>query len=114
MHYTTGSSITPPLDTAGSVHMARLKQQGRRMPDFSFERATPIRFLRVSELLVARIQRTQSQRAIAVVSFQVASDLGALFRAAWMSGGISGSGQVLEVVMLTFALSPGLPFTSNQ
>ena len=49
--------------------MARLKQQGRRMPDLSFERATPMRFLRVSAELVARIQRIQSQRAIAVVSF---------------------------------------------
>ena len=85
------------------------------MPDFSFERATPMRFLRVSAELVARIQRIQSQRAIAVVSFQVASDLGALLRASRMSFGISGSGQAFEVAIESVAVSPGLPvWTSNQ
>lgn len=63
---------TPLFDTAGSQHMLRLKQQGRRSPDFNFEAATSIRRLRVSDDLVEPIHRIQSQRAIGMILFHSA------------------------------------------
>jgi hypothetical protein len=56
----------PLLETVGSVHEARLKQQGRRFPLVSFEMLTSILRLRVSALPVASTQRTHSHRAIGV------------------------------------------------
>ena len=58
----------PFLDRFGSVHEARLKQQGRRFPFFIFEMLTSTRRLRVSGFRVALTQRTHSQRAIGVIS----------------------------------------------
>lgn len=60
----------PFLDTYGLVQAARLKQQGRRFPLSIFEILTSTRRLRVSGFLVALTQRTHSQRAIGVMSFQ--------------------------------------------
>jgi hypothetical protein len=68
-HYAGWTSL-PLFDRCGSVHAARLKQQGRRLPLFIFEILTSTRRLRVSGLLVAFTQRTHSQRAIGVMSFQ--------------------------------------------
>ena len=62
------SGSLPFLDRYGSVHAARLKQQGRRFPLFIFDMLTSTRRLRVSGFLVAFTQRTHSQRAIGVIS----------------------------------------------
>src|SRR5690625_6368456 len=59
-------SSFPFLDSSGSVQEDRSKQQGRRLPDSSFEIATSTRRARVSAFFVALIQRTHSQRAIGV------------------------------------------------
>jgi hypothetical protein len=87
---------TPFFETSGSVHWFRLKQHGLRSPDLSFDKATSMRRLRVSRLLVARIQRSQSQRAIGVIflhrAFACRSDASALFK----SAGTSGSGHSLD------------------
>jgi hypothetical protein len=64
-----GSASLPFFDRFGSVHAARLKQQGRRFPLFIFEILTSTRRLRVSGFWVALTQRTHSQRAIGVISF---------------------------------------------
>src|SRR5216684_334645 len=76
-----GSRSTPFFDTSGSVHMLRLKQHGLRSPALSFEHVTSIRRLRVSDCLVERIQRIQSQRAIGVISIQRVYAWGAAARA---------------------------------
>ena len=60
------SMSLPLFDRFGSVHGARLKQQGRRFPLFIFEILTSTRRLRVSGFGVALTQRTHSQRAIGV------------------------------------------------
>ena len=62
-----GSTSLPFFDRSGSVHAARLKQQGRRFPLFIFEILTSTRRLRVSGFWVALTQRTHSQRAIGVI-----------------------------------------------
>lgn len=64
-----GSRSVPFLASWGSVHAARLKQQGLRFPLFIFDMLTSTRRLRVSGFLVASTQRTHSQRAIGVMSF---------------------------------------------
>ena len=64
-----GSMSLPFFDKFGSVHAARLKQQGRRFPLFIFEILTLTRLLRVSGSWVALTQRTHSQRAIGVIAF---------------------------------------------
>src|SRR5207237_39798 len=64
-----GSMSLPFLDRFGSVHAARLKQQGRRFPLFIFEILTSTRRLRVPGSWVALTQRTHSQRAIGVIAF---------------------------------------------
>ena len=66
-HYARWTSL-PLFDRCGSVHGARVKQQGRRLPLFIFEILTSTRRLR--GLLVAFTQRTHPQRAIGVMSFQ--------------------------------------------
>jgi hypothetical protein len=48
-----GSTSLPVFDRFGSVHAARLKQQGRRFPLFIFEILTSTRRLRVSRFWVA-------------------------------------------------------------
>ncbi len=63
-----GSISLPLFERFGSVHEARLKQQGRRLPLFIFEMVTSTRRLRVSEFCVALTQRTHSQRAIGVIA----------------------------------------------
>src|SRR3984893_14700247 len=60
----------PFFERFGSVHAARLKQQGRRFPLYIFEILTSTRRLRVSGSRVALTQRTHSQRAIGVMLFQ--------------------------------------------
>src|SRR5215472_17063733 len=66
-----GCSISLPfLDTSGSVQAARSKQQGSRFPLFIFDILTSTRRLRVSGSLVAFTQRTHSQRAMGVMSYQ--------------------------------------------
>ncbi len=64
-----GSRSLPFFDRFGSVHAARLKQQGRRFPLCIFEMLTSTRRLRVSGFGVALTQRTHSQRAIGVMAF---------------------------------------------
>src|SRR5487761_193214 len=64
-----GSISLPFFDRFGSVHAARLKQQGRRFPLFIFEILTSTRRWRVSRFWVALTQRTHSQRAIGVIPF---------------------------------------------
>src|SRR6202011_1688092 len=92
-----GSISLPFFDRYGSVHAARLKQQGRRFPLFIFEILTWTRRLRVSGFLVALIQRTHSQRAIGVMSFHRSWIFwGAAVRAASRSGGTFGSGHSLS------------------
>src|SRR5947209_19123686 len=66
----TGSTSLPFFDRSGSVHAARLKQQGRRFPPAIFDILTSTRRVRVSGFLVALIQRIHSQRAIGVMSRQ--------------------------------------------
>src|SRR5512132_305529 len=87
---------TPFFETSGSVQRLRLKQHGLRSPALSFDNATSMRRLRVSWLLVARIQRSQSQRAIGVIfthrAFACESDTSALFK----SAGTLGSGHSLD------------------
>ena len=75
------STSVPFFDRSGSVHAARSKQQGRRLPDRSFEIPTWMRRLRVSGFLVALIQRTHSQRAIGVMSSHNSEISGASARA---------------------------------
>lgn len=86
----------PFFETSGSVQRLRLKQHGLRSPALSFDNATSMCRLRVSGLLVARIQRSQSQRAIGVIfthrAFACGSEASALFK----SAGTSGSGQSLD------------------
>ena len=60
----------PFFDRVGSVHEARLKQQGRRFPLCIFEMVTSTRRWRVSGFWVALTQRTHSQRAMGVMCFQ--------------------------------------------
>src|SRR5262249_12635051 len=90
------SMSTPFFETSGSVHRLRLKQHGLRSPALSFDNATSMRRLRVSWLLVARIQQSQSQRAIGAIfthrAFACASDRRTLFK----SVGTSGSGHYLD------------------
>src|ERR1700694_5905213 len=52
--YHAGSISLPFLERFGSVHAARLKQQGRRFPLFIFEILTSTRRLRVSGFGVAQ------------------------------------------------------------
>lgn len=61
------------------------------MPLLSLSSATSICFWRVSGVLTARIQRTQSQRASGVISCQTASALGEAANAIFKSSGTSGS-----------------------
>src|ERR1700674_5807740 len=85
------------FDRCGSVHAARLKQQGRRFPLFIFEILTSTRRLRVSGFWVALTQRTHSQRAIGVTSFHRSWIFwGAAARAVSRSSGTLGSGQSLS------------------
>src|SRR5699024_6902769 len=88
----------PLLATSGSVHEARLKQQGRRLPLRSLSIETSTRRARVSGFLVDPTQRTHSQRAIGVIDSQVCARSGAASKAALRSSGTSGSGQVEAVV----------------
>jgi hypothetical protein len=75
------STSLPFFERSGSVHAARLKQQGRRLPDRSFEMPTSTRRRRASGFFVALIQRTHSQRAMGVMSCQSSDSSGALARA---------------------------------
>ena len=103
----SGSRSLPFLDRSGSVHEARLKQQGRLFPLVIFEMLTSTRRLRVSVFFVALTQRTHSQRAIGVISchrFWIFS--GAATRAVARSSGTAGSGQSLVTSMSSVAVSP--------
>ncbi len=104
-----GSRSTPLLDTSGLVHELRLKQHGLRFPAFIFDNATPIRFLRVSEFFVEPIQRTQSQRALGVMSIHVDCAVGAEVRAFFKSAGTLGSGHSLMGSIAIVTLSPSAP-----
>src|SRR6266567_976186 len=89
-----GSRSLPFFDRYGSVHAARLKQQGRRFPLFIFEILTSTRRLRVSGFWVALTQRTHSQRAIGVIPSHTSRIFcGAAARAVSRSCGTFGSGQ---------------------
>jgi hypothetical protein len=102
-----GSMSLPFFDRFGSVHAARLKQQGRRFPLCIFEILTSTRRLRVSGFWVALIQRTHSQRAIGVMPFQrFWIFCGAVARAASRSCGTFGSGQSLRGSISSAAVSP--------
>ena len=121
--YHAGAMSLPLLDTFGSVHEARLKQQGRRFPLVSFEMLTSIRRLRVSTFPVALTQRTHSQRAIGVMSsHRSRTSGGAAARAEPRSFGTRGSGQssrcsissVAESPTVTRAVRRSFPSTSIQ
>src|ERR1700732_4232039 len=103
-------SISRPFfDRFGSVHAARLKQQGRRFPLFIFEILTSTRRLRVSGFWVALTQRTHSQRAIGVTSFHRSwIFLGAVARVVSRSCGTFGSGHSLSDSISSVAVSPAL------
>src|SRR5574342_389173 len=102
-----GSRSLPFLDRCGSVHADRSKQQGRRLPLFIFEILTSTRRRRVAGFLVAFTQRTHSQRAIEVMSFQTSRIFaGAAARAVAKSSGMSGSGQSLATSRASLAVSP--------
>src|SRR5262245_49383489 len=104
-----GARSLPFFDRSGSVHEARLKQQGRLFPPFIFERLTSTRRLRVSGFFVALTQRTHSQRAIGVISFHRFWISGeADTRAVARSWGTLGSGQSLVTWMSSVAASPAL------
>ena len=60
----------PFFERFGSVHEARLKQQGRRFPLCIFEMVTSTRRCLVSGFWVALTQRTHSQRAMGVICCQ--------------------------------------------
>src|SRR5699024_3042565 len=99
-------SSFPFLDSSGSVQEDRSKQQGRRLPDSSFEIATSTRRARVSAFFVALIQRTHSQRAIGVRLCHMSSRSPASARAARRSCGTVTSGQSLRGLRLTATSSP--------
>src|ERR1700680_1538595 len=104
-----GSISLPLLARFGSVHAARLKQQGRRFPLFSFEMLTSTRRLRVSGFWVALTQRTHSQRAIGVIPFHRSWIFrGVSASADSRSCGTFGSGQSLSDAISSFAVSPAL------
>src|SRR5579862_4593147 len=91
-----GSRSLPFFDRSGSVHAERLKQQGRLFPLFIFEMLTSTRRVRVSGFFVALTQRTHSQRAMGVISFQrFWIFCGAAAKAVARSCGTFGSGQSL-------------------
>jgi hypothetical protein len=99
----------PLLDRFGSVHAARLKQQGRRFPLFIFEMVTSTRRLRVSRFGVALIQRTHSHRAMGVMSSHTSWIFrGAAARAVSRSRGTFASGHSLSGSTSTVTLSPAL------
>lgn len=104
-----GQSTTslPLLESSGSVHDARLKQQGRRFPLLILEMLTSTRRLRVLGFLVAFTHRTHSHRAIGVIACQSSwISRGALDRAFRRSDGTLGSGHSLLGSISTVALSP--------
>src|ERR1700692_1780331 len=104
-----GSRSLPFFDRFGSVHEARLKQQGRRLPLFIFEILTSTRRLRVSGFWVALTQRTHSHRAIGVISFHRSWIFGgAAASAVSRSCGTFGSGQSLSGSSSNVAVSPAL------
>jgi hypothetical protein len=72
------STSLPFFERSGSVHAARLKQQGRRLPDRSFEMPTSTRRRRASGFFVALIQRTHPHRAMGVMSCQSSDSSGAV------------------------------------
>src|ERR1700730_11077767 len=86
--------------------MLRLKQHGLRSPALSFEHVTSIRRLRVSDCLVERIQRIQSQRAIGVISIQRVYACGVAARAVFKSSGTLGSGHSLTGSIASVTVSP--------
>ena len=108
-HNYTGSTSRPFFDRSGSVHAARSKQQGRRLPLFIFEMLTSTRRLRVSGFLVALIQRIHSQRAIGVISIHMSRIFcGAVARADSKSCGTFGSGQSVVGSISSVAVLPTL------
>ena len=106
---------TPFFETSGSVHWLRLKQQGFRSPDLSFDMATSMRWRRVSRLWVARIQRSQSQRAIGVICTQRAFACESDARAFFKSAGIAGSDHSLDGSTTTVTVpSASIPADSRR
>src|ERR1035437_8297688 len=104
-----GSISLPFFGRFGSVHAARLKQQGRRFPLFIFEILTSTRRLRVSGFWVALTQRTHSQRAIGVIPFHSSRSFGgAAASAVSRSCGTFDSGQALSDSISSVAVSPAL------
>src|SRR5699024_3413572 len=99
-------SSFPCLDSSGLVQEVRSNQQGRRLPDSSFEIATSTRRARVSAFFVALIQRTHSQRAIGVRLCHTSSRSPASVRAARRSCGTVTSGQSRRGLRLTATSSP--------
>jgi hypothetical protein len=97
---------TPFFETCGSVHRLRLKQHGLRSPASSFDNATSMRRLRVSGLLVERIQRSQSQRAMGVIFTHRAFARGSDARASFKSAGTSGSGHSFDGSNASVTVSP--------
>jgi len=103
----SGSRSLPLRERSGSVHPARLKQHGRRLPCCIFEMVTSTRRLRVSGFRVSLTQRTHSQRAIGVMSFHISLIVsGAAARADFRSCGTLGSGHSSTRSSSTVAVSP--------
>jgi hypothetical protein len=105
---------TPFFETSGSVHRLRLKQHGLRSPALSFDNATSMRRLRVSWLLVERIQRSQSQRAIGVIFVYRAFACGSAARALFKSAGASGSGHSFDGSNAIVTALPASPPTASH
>jgi len=107
---TSGSHI--PDDSAFSfiIHLIPGKQHNRRFPDASMSHAFSIRRLRVSGCLAELIEKTQSLRAIGVMSSHPACASGAASRALRKSIGtlISGSSpaRAISTVAVSTASAP--------
>src|SRR5690349_10058533 len=84
------------------------------MPLLSLSSATSICFWRVSAVLTARIQRTQSQRASGVISFHKASASGDAAKACFKSSGTSGSIHSLLGSSETCTVSPAFAEASSS
>lgn len=112
--YNDSSMSMPLCDTLGSVQRLRLKQHGRRSPERSFTQAMSILRKRVAAFLVARIQRTQSQRACGVIANQSFFAAGFSLRAIVRSVGTSGSGHTLQGSITTITMLSQSRLTASQ
>jgi hypothetical protein len=109
-----GSHI--PHDFAFSFisHFIPGKQHNRRFPEVSISQAFSIRRLRVSGCLAELIEKTQSRRAIGVISAQDACAGGAASRVLRRSIGTLVSGSSPTRVISTVTMSPASAPTASR